>query len=165
MRVKTFFRGLCPGLIEARRGARSSSCVGVFFRGLCPGLIEAGLPVDFLSVSTYRFSGVYAPASLKPPPRLRPVRGPARCFSGVYAPASLKRVGRRVVPVAAFAFFRGLCPGLIEARSTAATAPRENAFFRGLCPGLIEAVVNAYLNGRRMARFSGVYAPASLKHF
>ena len=64
-----------------------------FFRGLCPGLIEADNQARYNSV----------------------VRG----FSGVYAPASLKPAVADWLAVVHFEFFRGLCPGLIEARRRA----------------------------------------------
>ena len=63
-----------------------------------------------------RFSGVYAPASLKLS-RLPIFTTPFGRFSGVYAPASLKLGEYTPGVTRLYEFFRGLCPGLIEAAS------------------------------------------------
>ena len=109
-----------------------------FFRGLCPGLIEVTPPYHGTYPSSAGFSGVYAPASLK----YHYIRGRDTLSS---------------------LFFRGLCPGLIEVQYPSFVGCiLECKFFRGLCPGLIEGPGSAG-SRRPSRRFSGVYAPASLK--
>ena len=107
-----------------------------FFRGLCPGLIEAICACHRPNRRGMRsFSGVYAPASLKPR-RLEGAPGhPRRGFSGVYAPASLKPARPLQERIGARGFFRGLCPGLIEAACGRAAWPTPTSrVFPGFMP-------------------------------
>jgi len=41
VRASGYFRGIRPGLIEARQRRRTSTALPGYFRGIRPGLIEA----------------------------------------------------------------------------------------------------------------------------
>ena len=109
-----------------------------FFRGLCPGLIEA-CTCSSISPSTLR------------------------CFSGVYAPASLKPDLQVLDPPPSLQFFRGLCPGLIEAASVPVWPCHFFPRFSGVYAPASLKLVGPVCIGAPGIGFSGVYAPASLK--
>ena len=105
-----------------------------FFRGLCPGLIEGGPQLVAIAISVTGFSGVYAPASLKADVLGHVSAAPRGGFSGVYAPASLKVPAKRLAIGGGTRFFRGLCPGLIEAAWLPPLVRSSSSVFPGFMP-------------------------------
>ena len=140
----------CPGLIEARH-LEGLGVPGTLVIRSCPGLIERpGTPANF--------RGEAAPASLKRdsvPGRLAS-SGPPN-FRGEAAPASLKRaqaIGVGLGPSDNATGFPGRsCPGLIEARRTAAPVR----------PRLAATAASKAGGGPLGPHFRGEAAPASLK--
>ena len=79
------------------------------------------------------FSGAIAPASLKHSPARRGL-ALRFVFSGAIAPASLKPEDASLLFFHTSRFFRGNCPGLIEAPGRKAARDRPPTFFPGQLP-------------------------------
>src|SRR5262249_21396563 len=112
------FRGVCRGLIEARKRAQTVyEAETALFRGVCRGLIEARHSSVLDRTSRVAYSAAFAAASLKRRGhRALPVV--ALPYSAAFAAASLKHERKLAQVTDYIRLFRGVCRGLIEATTS-----------------------------------------------